>query len=167
MVNNFRVTPDFLLVNLGTPVPPPSTVVGIRVFSILRNPTDGETTRRTPRARQQRSPRHGAQVRPPTPRPAHARPRQTRGPRAAPDSPDTHGVAAPSGAKAATPPTPRHPDPRFQSYPGRGGCLGPRASLETAPGAGTLLPAAGLAAPRRRRSPGNRGGDTKTGSRRA
>lgn len=48
----------------------------------------------------------------------------------------------------------------------RGGS-GPAGGLATAPGAGTLLPAVGSAAPRRRRSPGNRDSDTEAGSPRA
>lgn len=107
---------------------------------------------------------------------ASARPRPA-DPRAAPASPQTGGrpagFQAPGGARAETPPTPQQPAPRDvpaapePAGPSRAGRLGPPAGLATALGAGTLLPAVGSAAPRRRRSPGNRGSDAEAGSRRA
>lgn len=107
---------------------------------------------------------------------ASARPRPA-DPRAAPASPETGGrpagFQAPGGARAATPPTPQQPAPRGvpaapePAGPGRAVRSGPPAGLATALGAGTLLPAVGSAAPRRRCSPGNRGSDAEAGSRRA
>lgn len=57
--------------------------------------------------------------------------------------------------------------PRLRNEPSRGSRLGPPAGLANALGAGRLLPAVGSAAPRQRRSPGNRGSFPEAESRRA
>lgn len=163
-VNNFRVLARLPSGELGRALYP--SAQARRRASITQGPT-GPTRRRGGWKPPTKTPGARAQVTPPG-SPAAALPAEVavraRVPPPAPVGPGPASPAAGTGGGRVATPRRHHRRPAAET-PSRTTLRRTAARRATAPGAGTLLPAAGSAAPRRRRSPGNRGSRTKAASR--